>query len=485
MIIPITGKISWRNPPAVTIAIILINIVIFFAFLSKDAEIYGKAFDYYVQSGLAEIELRHYVKYAAIKGKKLPPAFEEESPGEKETMAMYHTMLSDREFSEDLEKDQVITVNDPDYESWKKLKANYNDVLNQRSGYRFGFIPSHVTPVSIISHMFMHGGFGHLFGNMVFLWLVGCILEMGCGRLLYAVWYIIGGFAAVGLYWCFNLSSTVPLVGASGAISGLMGLVTVLYGAKKIKVFLTLGFYFDYFKMPGILLLPIWVVTEIFYQVTSGDTSNVAYMAHAGGLMGGAVLGMINLKLIGLHDEHVFEEEPVDTLSPWLVAAIRSIEALDFDAARIKLNQLLTQAPDNLSAMVHLFHIEKLEPENEKFHNISRKLIFSLCRNPVTHDKAKAFFREYMALTSKPKLTPDLFLKLSLVFLGSGDIDQAEIMVKTLLKKRSRMEGLPAAILKLVNALEKSGNKEKSRHFREIILSEFPDTHEALILRSS
>jgi len=77
--------------------------------------------------------------------------------------------------------------------------------------------------------MFLHGGFGHLLGNMIFLWLVGCMLEMGCGRGFYSAAYIVTGLCSVILFWSVYPKSTMPLIGASG----LMGAFTVLYGRKR------------------------------------------------------------------------------------------------------------------------------------------------------------------------------------------------------------------------------------------------------------
>ncbi len=102
---------------------------------------------------------------------------------------------------------------------------------------RYGFKPGDFSVVTAFTHMFLHGGFGHLLGNMVFLWLVGCVLEMGCGRAVYLVIYFVGGLGAVGLFFVLNLHSIHPLVGASGAVSAVIGAYLMLYWTRKIMVF--------------------------------------------------------------------------------------------------------------------------------------------------------------------------------------------------------------------------------------------------------
>ena len=112
--------------------------------------------------------------------------------------------------------------------------------------------------------MFLHGSVSHLIGNMIFLWLVGCILEYGMGRRYYPVLYILGGLIAVLLYFAVKHTSIVPLVGASGAIAGLMGAFGVIFGRERVRIFLSLGFYFNYFKVRAIYLLPLWVGNELY-----------------------------------------------------------------------------------------------------------------------------------------------------------------------------------------------------------------------------
>ena len=99
--------------------------------------------------------------------------------------------------------------------------------------------------------------------------------EMGCGRLMFAATYLVTGFCASGLFWAIYPNSVIPLVGASGSIAGLMGAFAVLYGRKQVKIFYSLGFYFNYRTVPAIILLPFWVGQE-FYQLFFGGMSNVA-----------------------------------------------------------------------------------------------------------------------------------------------------------------------------------------------------------------
>ena len=265
-ILPLSGKISKKNPPLITIGIILINTFIYFVFQSGDDQRLNEAMEYYFDSGLAQMEISQYQKYLTSEGgmsKDLDPL--EEQKLNKEALAQeYWKMREDDVFTVKLQNDEIITPEDAIYTEWKDLRIKFEELLNRVVFLRYGFTPAFKNYVTPFTHMFLHGSFMHLLGNMVFLWLVGCVLELGCGRIFYLGMYLVTGFCSAGLFFLAYMNSTVPCIGASGAISGLIGAYTVLYGRRKIKVFYSLGFYFNYAKIPAIFLLPVWIGNEVF-----------------------------------------------------------------------------------------------------------------------------------------------------------------------------------------------------------------------------
>ena len=179
-------------------------------------------------------------------------------------------MERDFAFQKKLNNDEIILPSDPQYADWKVLKTEYEHQRSQLISLRYGFRPAYKSFLTAFTYMFLHGSAGHLFGNMVFLWIVGCMLEMGLGRLLYGGLYICGGLIAAGIFWLIYMNSTMPVVGASGAIAGLMGAFAVLFGRKRVKIFYSLGFYFNYLKIPAIILLPVWIGNEFFQLFFGG-----------------------------------------------------------------------------------------------------------------------------------------------------------------------------------------------------------------------
>jgi membrane associated rhomboid family serine protease len=145
---------------------------------------------------------------------------------------------------------------------------------------------------TLFTSMFLHGGWGHLGGNMLFLWIFGDNIEHRLGHLRFLIFYVACGFAASLAHILFNSASNIPAVGASGAISGVLGGYLLMYPRNRVYV-LTWG---GVMAVPAIFMLGLWIVTQFVNGVGSiavtGETGGggVAYMAHIGGFAAGLIL---------------------------------------------------------------------------------------------------------------------------------------------------------------------------------------------------
>ncbi len=147
---------------------------------------------------------------------------------------------------------------------------------------------------TILTSMFMHEGWEHIIGNMVFFWAFGPEIEdsMGSGR--YLVFYLLGGLAATFAQFIVDPTSTVPNLGASGAIAAVMGAFLVTYPRDQIRTVLLIGWFVRITVIPAVLLIGLWIATQFFSEIgslmTAGAASGgVAYMAHIGGFAFGAL----------------------------------------------------------------------------------------------------------------------------------------------------------------------------------------------------
>ena len=147
--------------------------------------------------------------------------------------------------------------------------------------------------VTILTAMFMHGGWMHIIGNMVFLWAFGPEIEDAMGPLRFLAFYLLGGVVAFLAQVAAISSSTVPNLGASGAIASVMGGFIITYPRDQIRTLLLIGWFVDVTVIPAAVLIGIWFLIQLFSQVGSvvaaQSGGGVAYMAHVGGFIFGAI----------------------------------------------------------------------------------------------------------------------------------------------------------------------------------------------------
>jgi membrane associated rhomboid family serine protease len=146
-----------------------------------------------------------------------------------------------------------------------------------------------------LSSMFLHGGWLHLIGNMWFLWLFGNNVEDSMGHGRYVVFYLLCGLAAASAQTLVNPNSAIPMVGASGAISGVMGAYIVLYPRVRIHMLIFLGFFITRAVVPAYVMLGYWLLLQIVggLPALAEESGGVAFWAHAGGFLAGAVLVLV------------------------------------------------------------------------------------------------------------------------------------------------------------------------------------------------
>ena len=182
--------------------------------------------------------------------------------------------------------------------------------------YRFGLVPARISDPawatsvgfpsagygSVFTSMFLHGGVLHLVSNMWSLWIFGDNIEDRMGRARFAFFYVACGLAAGGVHWLTNPASTVPTVGASGAIAGIMGGYLLLYPHSRVLTLIPILIYPLFVHIPAFIYLGIWIVTQIFSGTMSlgrgAETGGIAFWAHIGGFFA----GMLLVKLLSRND---------------------------------------------------------------------------------------------------------------------------------------------------------------------------------------
>ena len=148
-------------------------------------------------------------------------------------------------------------------------------------------IPSLPFSLTIFSSMFLHGGLIHLAGNMLYLWIFGNNVEDYLGHIKFAGFYLISGFLAAFIHTLTDLDSLVPMIGASGAIAGVLGAYLVLFPRANISTLFIFIIFFKIIKVPAVLILGLWFLIQLVNAGTAGGS--VAWYAHVGGFLSGVI----------------------------------------------------------------------------------------------------------------------------------------------------------------------------------------------------
>ena len=162
----------------------------------------------------------------------------------------------------------------------------------------WGVVPAQLAPVTIVTSMFLHAGWGHFLGNMLFLWIFGDNVEDRLGHARFVGFYFLCGIAAVFAHVYMNPTSRIPTVGASGAIAGVLGGYFVLYPHSRVLALLPLFIIWEIIEVPAILFLGMWFLMQFLYVGvaavnTGSEGGGVAFWAHIAGFvagMGGVLL---------------------------------------------------------------------------------------------------------------------------------------------------------------------------------------------------
>ena len=168
---------------------------------------------------------------------------------------------------------------------------------------QYALIPAQVTAGidlgdfrNIFIGMFLHAGWLHLLGNMLYLWIFGDNVEDRFGHFGYLIFYLFGGVIAAFAHTLLNPTSIVPTVGASGAIAAVLGAYLILFPRSRVYTFIPLGFFTRLTPLPAVLVLGVWFVLQLFNGVVSvgtGDMGGTAFWAHIGGFVFGMLMGLL------------------------------------------------------------------------------------------------------------------------------------------------------------------------------------------------
>lgn len=478
LIIPAENSVNWKRPPWITLGLMLACVLVFTFYQGADQRKLQMAVQHYLQDNLQTLEAPAYEDYLLRQVRQQGDADAvyqlqqlRDLQARPNSPWLAVTLLMDREFYQYLLANRDMIWASAERQRWQQQRDFIEDnFISQLSAQQFGLIPAQLSLHSLVSYQFLHGGWGHLIGNLVFLFLLGFTVEkaLGAARFLFA--YLLCGALSGLVFTIFSSASLVPLIGASGSISGLMGMYVAIYGLQKIRFFVFLGVYFNYFRAPAIAILPVWLGKEIYDYWYAGATG-IAYMAHAGGLVAGAgLVGVLGRSWFQVKDTF-FEPEPEAEEAAFSEAygeAMAALSTLDFELANTRFQALRKTWPQRPAALVHLQQLAKLRPDRPEYRDLSCELMVDALGRQQFTEVIKVW-QEYLAKgEAHHPLSADDHNRVLFASLKQHDLSSAE---KAFERLRAADDGLltSEACRLLVTEFEKRQMTSKAKHYRELL----------------
>jgi len=444
MLIPIGHEnMAARRWPVITIGLIVLNTVILVitnAAIDKESPELGSTKAHIILLAAAHPELT-----MSDEERQLVDNFKKDNPTEWEHLqSPMHDLIDGWDAQMRLKEDPKDLQADMDALGAKLTELASSSILEQ-----YAFTPAHPRAITYLTANFLHGGWLHLIGNMWFLWLAGFVLEDVWGRPLYLAFYLIGGAAALQVHAWTNPNSIIPCVGASGAVAALMGAFLTRFPKMKIEMLWLFGLFRTYrFKASAYWLLPLWVLSEVFYGTLVGKAGGVAHWAHVGGFVFGA-LGAFALRYTGFENRvnEKVEKQMTWACDPEIDHANQLMEAGQLDEVVAVARQHLSAKPNSIDAWNLLRQVHWRRQELPAYQEATAKT----CELHLRANNPDAAWHDYEDFRNSggEKLPAASWLEICRVLEEQGNYDRAlselEGMIQAYPKERQALMAQMAA----------------------------------------
>ena len=450
IILPLSHeRMQAQRFPYITLGIILFNTFLFLIThhgivpqsyqesWEREQELVG----YYIRHPYLELPQESYAKLSREK-QQLIDQWRQLDPYEAMEAANRNTAVTERMLqsrgSEQLiereDEKALAQIHQQEQEVLNELARSFEESVEDRFYHKYGYIPSRGGVFTIFSSIFLHGGYLHLIGNMLFLWLSGCNIEDLWGRIIYPIFYLLGGVLATLAHGMMYPESVIPLVGASGAIAAVMGAFMIrMYNTKIHFVYFMLmfGAVRGRFSAPAYIMLPLWLLQQIWGAIRASSMgSDVAFWAHIGGFVFGAVVaGLFKLTRFETNVIAPTIEKKVAIVDEHLATGIEKLQENDVNGA-----------------------IKEL-----------RAALQNNSNDPIAHSElSKAYFA-----AGNEKFALREFKRAIFLYMKRGEMDEAIAQYLELHAEMPEMMLDPPQQMKIAIALEQQARKENTRYSDE------------------
>lgn len=462
MLFPIRSETMVRRFPLVTVSLIALNFIVLFItypiMLRDDKKINNAAEE------LQEFECKMYIKHL-----------------DEDKAVNFRAYALNREKMREKIKNREFGLTDEEWEEWNTKHQKLQDALESNIIKKLGFTPSEFNFLKLITSIFMHAGFGHLIGNMWFLWLVGCNIEDEWGRPIFLAFYIISGIVAA-LIFSIIAAPSGSLIGASGAIAGVMGAFAVLHHKSKIY------FLFIWLLPPIFLTFPIyagiclsfWFLNEIFQAFVFSEFSNVAFWAHVGGFGFGAIVVLV-IKYYNLDERYLnpLVDNTLEYVDTSFAKAIEARSMGDIDTALVLLQENFEEDPSNQKIGEELIDIYCSNDRKKEAGSVAKECLRTLRKKTQDAKTLISFYeKEIDANGLHSYLSPYDFYFIADLYTRNHQFNKTSRVLASAYKNNRDSNDAPYILLRLIKALYKS---KETKFLKKAIFElkrRFPDLEE-------
>ncbi len=447
LIIPLHRSLSRSNFPMVTLLLVLANCFVFAFLQSGDARVYHQAMEYYQEAGLDDVEFPAYVAWLKEHG---GDSHKIEVMQEAPPPVRLSAIESDESFMAALHADRVIGPTNPGYADWHPKRVEFDRILDSTFTQSHAIRFSHVEPGRMVWAMFLHGGMEHLIGNMIFLAILGMLVEGALGPWWFLALYLAGGIGSAFTSLAWHWGDDGSALGASGAIAALMGAYCVIWGARKVRVFYWFFVVFDYVKVPALVLLPFWFGWQVLNMWLNSE-AHIGFDAHAGGILCGALLAYALRRFGRVQDDFVEADERIDERDRDVASfdeALQHLGRLDIDKARALLQRIDRDRPGQLRVLVALYRCARYRGGPDELDAAATRVFGFAAGADTDIRELKTVYDDYAkACAGAPRLAPATLMDLLPRWQRLGDDAAVESLLRDVTTRDPQLPGLPAAWL--------------------------------------
>lgn len=474
LILPLHQPLTRSNFPFATAALLLINLAVFFLLQSGDGVAWERADQHYRERGLAAIEAPLYERHQREQGvadAAGDPAIA--LPADLREELLQQAMQVDRGFRARLLSGELFGSAEQ-HRAWLAASAGYQQLRDRIVTDRWAFDAELPQTSRLLSSMFLHGGLEHLLGNMLFLAALGLLVEGPLGAGLFAALYLVAG-AVAGLAWLgWHGEGPGSVIGASGAIAGLMGAFCVLWGRRRVRFFYWFFIVFDYVRAPALLLLPLWLGWELL-QMLAFDNGRVAYSAHAGGIVAGAVLAFVLVRTGRVRDAYFAESERPERDGLALQQALQHLGRMQPAEAEALLLPLVEREPQRFDLQLALYRCARYAGRSADALQRAATL-FALETSAAELQEQAAVLTELGSAAARLPVEPRVRLATRLAARGEGG--QALALLDAVEREPGQSASMPPRWLTIALRLREAGCAAQATQALQRLAERYPEAVE-------